>query len=90
LRVESNTAWKSWAPLKRLAPGSNPAIRTKFFIMKYILIALLSVVLFSCKTQKSTCDAYSMNQSDTTFITPNHYHIESEYKCVWLDTAVKK
>jgi len=58
--------------------------------MKYILFVFLSIVLFSCKTQKTACDAYSVNQSDTTFITPNHYHIESEYKCVWLDTAVRK
>jgi hypothetical protein len=58
--------------------------------MKYIIITLLSVVLFSCKTQKSTCDAYSINKVDTTYITPHHYHIETEYKCVWLDTAVRK
>ena len=90
MRVESNAAWKSRAPLKRLTPGSNPATRTKFFNMKYILITLLSVFLFSCKTQKTTCDAYSINKVDTTYITPNHYHIESEYKCVWLDTAVRK
>jgi hypothetical protein len=57
--------------------------------MKYILITVLSLVLFSCKTQKTACDAYSMNQSDTTFISQNHYHIESEHKCVWLDTIKK-
>jgi len=90
LRVEPNAAWKSRWLLTPTVSGSNPATRTKFFNMKYIFIILLSVVLFSCKTQKTACDAYSVNQSDTTFITPNHYHIESEYKCVWLDTAVRK
>jgi hypothetical protein len=90
MRVEPNAAWKSRWLLTPTVSGSNPATRTKFFIMKYIIITLLSVVLFSCKTQKSTCDAYSINKVDTTYITPNHYHIESEYKCVWLDTAVRK
>jgi hypothetical protein len=90
LRVEPNAAWKSRWLLTPTVSGSNPATRTKFFNMKYIIITLLSVFLFSCKTQKTTCDAYSVNQIDTTFITPNHYHIESEYKCVWLDTAVRK
>jgi hypothetical protein len=48
--------------------------------MKYILIALLSVVLFSCKTQKSTCDAYSMNQipfKDSIVISKMHEHYKT-------------
>ncbi len=84
MRVESNAAWKSRAPLKRLAPGSNPAIRT----MKYLFI--LVVILASCKTQKAGCDAYASNSSDTTYISTNHYHIESEHKCIWIDTTVRK
>ena len=85
MRVEPNATWKSGWILTPTVSGSNPATRTKFFNMKYIFITLLSVFLFSCKTKKSACDAYSVNQSDTTFITPNHYHIESELKCVWVD-----
>ena len=58
--------------------------------MKYIVLLGLSFILFSCKTQKSGCDAYSKTQkSDTTYITSNHYHIESQYKCVWVDTTKK-
>jgi hypothetical protein len=32
LRVESNAAWMSRAPLKRLTSGSNPAIRTNLLL----------------------------------------------------------
>jgi len=57
--------------------------------MKYIILILIFIGLASCKTQKSGCDAYSMN-SDTTYISSNHYHIESQYKCVWIDTTIRK
>lgn len=59
--------------------------------MKYIIFSILTIMLFSCKTQKAGCDAYSINNRvDTIYITPNHYHIESQYKCVWIDTTTRK
>ena len=89
-RVESNVAGMSRRLLTPMVSGSTPATRTKFLTMKYLILVLLAAVLFSCKSQKAGCDAYSSNCCDTTYITPTHYHIESLNKCVWTDSLVRK
>jgi hypothetical protein len=54
--------------------------------MKWTIFLLLSLTLLSCSVRKATI-SHSNSDCDTIYITPNHYHILKEYKCVWLDST---
>ena len=56
--------------------------------MKKVLMVIFISALFSCKTKKTSCDAYSTIQfikQDTLCIESQHVHVGGEQICSYFD-----
>jgi len=59
---------------------------------KILLAVVLSILIFSCKSSKTSCDAYGDTftlRKDSILVRINHQHVRNEQYCYYeIDTTL--